>query len=242
MSCHCHCHRSALEREFDFIGDLLFWAMFVATLWYIVKAVFWVLSKGIPWLLVGLWSFLTWVFSGIDRCFSLGLGVVASWRAAAEGRKVERRRRALEEQRLLQEKVTIAIAAVDGPDAALSLEALERLRDYAKEGSGEAALFVSRAFREGVHVPRNEELADEWYAFFVKLQARSRKRAEGGTDWRKELREQKFDGTVLLAAICVAAGVISMANRLWLVGGGLVVAGLLAGCLLPRLGKLGGKA
>lgn len=62
MSCHCHCHRSALEREFDFIGDMIFWAMCIVTLWYLLKAVFWVLSKGVPWLLVGLWSFLTWVF------------------------------------------------------------------------------------------------------------------------------------------------------------------------------------
>jgi len=238
----CCCHKSAFEREFEFTENLFFWVLMIVAFGYMLKVLFWLLSRGLPWLLAGLWGLLMWIVSLIDRCFSLGLGVVEGWRQKAEGREAERRRRTRERSRVLQEKVALAAAAVDGPDPALSLKALEHLRDYAKEGSGEAALYVSRAFRDGAVVPRNDELADRWYAFFVRLQERARRLAEGGTDWRGTLCEQRFDSSVLVAVVCVGTGVFCFLGGLRALGAGFAVLGLLAGCLMPLFVKPGGRS
>ena len=85
----------------------------------------------------------------------------------------------LQLQKILQEKTFHACGVVEGTDPILARKALNQLCGYAKQGCALAALYASRAIRNGEVVPQDDQLADKWYAFYVKLQEQTQSMMAG---------------------------------------------------------------
>ena len=164
--------------DWELLDTVLFLVMMVAGVIFLCKMIVWVLFKGIPWLLGGICACAHAVGTGIAR--ALGWTVERNEvRSMASVRPAMSRDEYLQRQKALQEKTIQACAAVEGADPILARKALGQLCVYAKQGCALAALHVSRAIRNGEVVPQDDQLADKWYAFYVKLQERTQSMMAG---------------------------------------------------------------
>lgn len=158
--------------DWELLDTVLFLVMMVAGIIFLLKMIVWVMFKGIPWLLRGICTCAHEVGAGIASAFGCSAernGI----RATASVRPAMSRSEYLQLQKVLQEKTFLACGVVEGTDPILARKALNQLCGYAKQGCALAALHVSRAIRNGEVVPQDEQLADKWYAFYIKLQERA---------------------------------------------------------------------
>ena len=158
--------------DWELLDTVLFLVMMVAGVIFLCKMIAWVLFKGIPWLLGGICACARAVGAGIARAFGWAAGR-DEVRAMTSGRPAMSRSEYLRLQKVLQEKTLLACGVVEGTDPILARKALDQLCVYAKQGCALAALHVSRAIRNGEVVPQDDQLADKWYAFYIKLQERA---------------------------------------------------------------------
>ena len=158
--------------DWELLDTVLFLVMMVAGVIFFCKMIVWVLFKGIPWFLGGIGVCAHAVGAGVARAFGWTAGR-DEVRSVASVRPMMSRGEYLQRQEALQEKTIHACAAVEGTDPVLARKALGQLCVYAKQGCALAALHISRAIRNGEVVPQDDQLADKWYAFYVKLQERA---------------------------------------------------------------------
>ena len=164
--------------DWELLDTVLFLVMMVAGVIFLCKMIVWVLAKGIPWLLGGICACAHAVGTGIARAFGWTAGR-DEVRAMVSVRPSMSRSEYLQRQKVLQEKTFHACGVVEGTDPVLARKALDQLCVYAKQGCALAALHVSRAIRNGEVVPQDEQLADKWYAFYIKLQERAQSMVAG---------------------------------------------------------------
>ena len=164
--------------DWELLDTVLFLVMMVAGVIFLCKMIVWVLFKGIPWLLRGICACARAVGAGIARAlgWSKGKDDICT---TGPARRVMSRSEYLQLQKILQEKTFHACGVVEGTDPILARKALNQLCGYAKQGCALAALHVSRAIRNGEVVPQDDQLADKWYAFYVKLQEQTQSMMAG---------------------------------------------------------------
>lgn len=161
--------------DWELLDTVLFLVMMVAGVVFLCKMIVWVLFKGIPWLLSGIGVCARAVGAGIARTFGRN-AERDEVHAMVSVRPAMSRSEYLQRQKVLQKKTFRACGVVEGTDPVLARKALNQLCGYAKQGCALAALHVSRAIRNGEVVPQDDQLADKWYAFYVKLQERVQQR------------------------------------------------------------------
>lgn len=164
--------------DWELLDTVLFLVMMVAGGIFLCKMIVWVLFKGIPWLLGGIGACAHAVGTGISGVLGWTAGR-DEVRATASVRPAMSRSEYLQLQKELQEKTFRACGVVEGTDPILARKALNQLCGYAKQGCALAALHVSRAIRNGEVVPQDDQLADKWYAFYIKLQERAQSMMAG---------------------------------------------------------------